>query len=89
MSTIGPAHDPGDARDRRAVEHVRSIPLSDDWPSGAIPPATRVKVIRDPGWDGPWRQEFVGVISGMGAPEPCRAARRAGVLGALRRAPVR
>jgi len=38
------------------------------WPEGAILPGTRVRVIQDARWDGPWKREFTGVISPFIAP---------------------
>ena len=32
------------------------------WPEGAILPGTRVRVVRDTSWDGPWKREFTGVV---------------------------
>ncbi len=34
-----------------------------------MPPGSRVRVIKDPEWDGPWREVFAGNISGMAAPD--------------------
>jgi hypothetical protein len=56
--------------DQRAVEHVLGRPLAQAWPAGALPAGTRVRVIQDEGWAGPWQQEFYGTIDAMGAPEP-------------------
>ncbi|GIH02717.1 hypothetical protein Rhe02_07840 [Rhizocola hellebori] len=56
--------------DRAAVEHVLGRPLPEAWPAGSLLPGTRVRVVKDAGWDGPWRREFVGVIDNLGAPEP-------------------
>jgi hypothetical protein len=33
-----------------------------EWPAGAVPPGTRVRVIKSEEWDGPWRQVFTGTI---------------------------
>ncbi|HTJ33557.1 MAG TPA: hypothetical protein VL738_10035 [Dactylosporangium sp.] len=57
-------------RDREAAEHVLGRPLSRQWPAGALPAGTRVRVVKDAEWDGPWRAEFLGVIDTVGAPEP-------------------
>jgi hypothetical protein len=57
-------------RDRRAVEHIVGRPLVQEWPPGALVPGTRVRVICDAEWDGPWASEFLGVIDMVGAPEP-------------------
>ncbi|MFD8611714.1 ferrous iron transport protein A [Streptomyces sp. NPDC059631] len=59
-----------DADDRQAVEHILGRPLSQTWPTGALPPGTRVTVVRDPDWGGPWQVEFPGTIDAMGAPVP-------------------
>ncbi|MGW6981952.1 ferrous iron transport protein A [Streptomyces sp. NPDC054932] len=58
-----------DSDDRRAVEHIRGRPLSQDWPAAALAAGSRVTVVRDPDRDGPWRTEFPGTIDDMGAPE--------------------
>ncbi|THA84486.1 ferrous iron transport protein A [Streptomyces sp. A0592] len=63
-----PPHTPTD--DRRAVEHILGRPLAQSWPVGALPPGSRVTVVRDPDRDGPWQVEFLGTIDAMGAPEP-------------------
>ncbi|MCX4956780.1 ferrous iron transport protein A [Streptomyces virginiae] len=68
-------------RDRAAVEQLMGRALPQEWPSAALPAGSRVVVVRDPGWDGPWRNEFLGTIDGMGAPEPVESPRaRAGEL---------
>lgn len=60
------------SNDRQAVEHIRGGPLPQEWPADAWPPGTRVRVVRDTEWDGPWQQEFSATIDGLGAPEPVR-----------------
>ena len=40
------------------------------WPEGAMLPGTRVRVVRDTSWDGPWEREFTGVLSPSIAPTP-------------------
>ncbi len=60
--------------DREAVEQIIGPPLPAEWPPGAMPPGSRVKVIRSAEWDGPWRKEFSGIIDSMAAPEPVRHA---------------
>jgi hypothetical protein len=67
-----PNHDDGNAADRTAVEHVTGHPLPDAWPAAAMPVGTRVQVVKDANWDGPWAREFDGVIDALGAPEPVR-----------------
>ncbi|TCO61979.1 ferrous iron transport protein A [Actinocrispum wychmicini] len=57
-------------RDRQAIEHVTGQPLPTQWPTEALAPGSRVTVIRDPHWDGPWQQEFSATIDTLGAPEP-------------------
>ncbi|MFJ5013708.1 ferrous iron transport protein A [Streptomyces griseoluteus] len=63
------------AADRRAVEHLLGRPLSQTWPTGALAPGSRVRVVRDPDWDGPWQVEFTGTLDAMGAPEPAQHVR--------------
>lgn len=55
--------------DRSAVEHIRGEALLQGWPAGAMVAGTRVRVVQDERWSGPWAQVFTGTISGMGAPE--------------------
>lgn len=45
-------------------------PSRGEWPAGSMPPGTRVTVIQDPSWDGPWQVEFRGTIDDLSAPEP-------------------
>ncbi|GHA77734.1 hypothetical protein GCM10010305_21000 [Streptomyces termitum] len=52
------------------MEHVLGRPLSRAWPAGAWAPGTRVTVVRDPDWDGPWQAEFSGTIDAVGAAVP-------------------
>jgi hypothetical protein len=50
-------------QDRRALEALTGRAFGDDqWPADAMPPGTRVLVIKDPAWDGPWRDEFTGTV---------------------------
>jgi hypothetical protein len=69
--------DPGSSeplsKDRQAVERILGRPLRRDWPASAFPAGTRVRVIHDDAWAGPWEHEFYGTIDGMGAPEPVRS----------------
>ena len=60
---------PVDDRDRAAVEQIRGAPLPQDWPPDALPVGTRVRVIKDPDWAGPWKLTFTGEISAMASPE--------------------
>ncbi|WP_406717647.1 ferrous iron transport protein A [Streptomyces althioticus] len=59
-----------DVDDRQAMERILGRPLSETWPTGALAPGTRVTVVRDRDWDGPWQVEFPGTIDAMGAPVP-------------------
>jgi hypothetical protein len=55
--------DDPNAADRRALEAIVGRPLAEDpWPADAIPVGTRVRVIKDESWDGPWREVFTGTI---------------------------
>ena len=67
--------DPAEKRDRQAIEYIlgRSLPV-EPWPESALPAGTHVRVTRDPQHGGPWANEFLGVISPMGIPEPVRHA---------------
>jgi hypothetical protein len=67
--TLDPTPDAGSERDREAVELIRAHPLNQSWLAGALTPGSRVMVLRDPLWDGPWQNEFQGTIDAMGAPE--------------------
>jgi hypothetical protein len=49
--------------DRRALGYIMGRSLeTDDWPADALPPGTRVRVVKDATWDGPWRDVFLGTI---------------------------
>ncbi len=49
--------------------------LSDDeWPVDAMPPGTRVRVVKDQAWDGPWRNVFVGTVDTTIAPQLVQSA---------------
>ncbi|MEU1528843.1 hypothetical protein [Streptomyces fagopyri] len=67
--------DSTNAADRRAVERIMGSPLRQEWPAGAWAVGSRVTVIRDPDWDGPWRDEFPGTVDGTGVPEPVESPR--------------
>lgn len=55
--------DEQETRDRRAIEAIIGRGLdNDEWPADALPPGTRVRVVQDPEWDGPWEEVFVGTI---------------------------
>lgn len=56
--------------DRGAVEGIRGSRLPQEWPPSALPAGTRVRVVHDPAWKGPWAREFYGHIDTTGAPEP-------------------
>lgn len=71
-SASGP--DPGSAPDRVALEHILGRPLEQEWPASAPAPGSRVRVLRDAVWDGPWQREFLGTIDDLGAPTPVRHA---------------
>src|SRR5205085_3392531 len=60
------------AAERAAVEQILGRPLPDAWPAVALPLVARVRVVKDTGWDGPWRREFLGVVDDVGAPELVR-----------------
>lgn len=50
-------------RDRRALEAIIGRGVHhDEWPVDALPPGTRVRVIQDQEWGGPWRDVFLGTI---------------------------
>ncbi|MFF2269300.1 hypothetical protein ACFVTZ_13605 [Cellulosimicrobium cellulans] len=62
-----------DDRDRRAVETIVGVALPRAWPRGAWPAGTRVRVVHDRAWRGPWLQEFAGTVSAMAAPQPIQS----------------
>jgi hypothetical protein len=63
------------AQDRRALEAIVGRSLSDDeWPVDAMPPGTRVRVVKDQAWDGPWRNVFVGTVDTTVAPQLVQSA---------------
>ena len=33
-----------------------------------VQPGTRVRVVQDPDWDGPWKREFLGTVEGPAVP---------------------
>jgi hypothetical protein len=49
-------------RDRAAIEAIVGQATAGEWPAGAMPPGTRVRVIKSQEWDGPWRQVFTATI---------------------------
>jgi len=72
LVSMDPDEDRRIERDRRAVEQIVGRPLVEGWPTDALAPGVRVRVIRDSDWGGPWATEFLGVIDTIGAPEPVR-----------------
>ena len=61
--TVTEMIDDQESRDREAIETIIGTSRSAaPWPTGAWPPGTRVRVVKDPNWDGPWKQEFSGTI---------------------------
>jgi hypothetical protein len=64
--------------DRHAIEAITGRSFDGvPWPEGALQPGTRVRVVKDAAWDGPWRSEFVGAIDSTIVPMlvPSAAAR--------------
>ena len=55
-------------RDRAAIEAIVGYGMQGDWPSEAMPAGTRVRVIQDEKWDGPWREIFTGTVDETIAP---------------------
>lgn len=61
--------------DRRALEAVVGHSLDEaQWPIDAMPPGTRVRVVKDPAWDGPWLRIFTGTIDRTLFPQLVRNA---------------
>ena len=56
-------------RVRGAVESIRGEALPVEWPTNALPPGTRVRIIQDSDRDGPWQEVFTGIVTDIGAPE--------------------
>ena len=55
--------DESEIADRRALEAIIGRGLdNDEWPADALPAGTRVRVIHDQEWGGPWRAVFLGTI---------------------------
>ena len=64
---------PGDPvvdADRFAIESIAGRKLPDEWPNDAWPAGSRVRVIQDSTWKGPWAETFTGTVSSMAVPEP-------------------
>lgn len=60
-------------RDRSALESIIGRSLDgDEWPADAMHAGARVRVVKDPAWDGPWREVFIGTIDRTLAPQPVR-----------------
>jgi hypothetical protein len=59
-----------ESADRRAIEAILGRSLDDEWPAGAMQPGTRVKVIQDESWGGPWREVFTGTVDATIPPQP-------------------
>lgn len=50
-------------RDRQALERIAGSKMAaQPWPLEAMPPGTRVRVVQDTRWAGPWLREFSGVV---------------------------
>lgn len=62
-------------KERDAIERIIGRPLSQEWPETALKAGTRVRIVKDPDWDGPWKEEFEGVIDDFAAPEPVPSVR--------------
>lgn len=69
-TTISPDPISAGADDRQATEHTSGRPSGQAWPTDALTPGSRVTVVRDQDWDGPWQVEFTGTINALGAPAP-------------------
>lgn len=50
-------------------------PAAEQWPESALPAGSRVTVVHDSEWAGPWEGEFTGTIDRLGTPEFIRHAR--------------
>ncbi|MEY9969585.1 hypothetical protein ABIA33_007674 [Streptacidiphilus sp. MAP12-16] len=72
--TSDSAPDPESTLDRETLEHIVGRPLEQEWPASALAPGSRVRVLRDPAWDGPWQREFLGTIDDLAAPAPVQHA---------------
>lgn len=73
--TSDSARDLAGKLDREALDHVLGRRLVQEWPANALVLGSRVRVLRDAAWDGPWQREFLGTIDDLGVPEPVRHAR--------------
>ena len=62
--------DPTAALDRGALEQILGRPVDQAWPPGAAPAGSRVLVVRDTEWEGPWQREFLGTVDSLTAPVP-------------------
>ena len=59
------------SRPREIVPRSKRLwhPLDGEWPAGAMPVGTRVRVIKDEACDGPWREVFTGTIDDTITPQ--------------------
>ncbi|SDT82538.1 hypothetical protein SAMN05216371_7327 [Streptomyces sp. TLI_053] len=57
-------------RDFGAVEQVLADSPGREWPTDALARGSRVLVLRDATWDGPWKRGFRGTIDGLTVPLP-------------------
>ena len=58
--------------DGRAIEAILGRPLDGERPVEAMKPGTRVRIIKDESWDGPWRDLFIGTVDATIPPQPVR-----------------
>jgi len=72
--TSDSAPDPASTLDREALELILGCPLEQEWPASALAPGSRVRVLRDASWDGPWHREFLGTIDDLAGPAPVQHA---------------
>ena len=62
-------------RDRQALGAISGRSFDGmQWPTDAMPPGTRVRVVKDQAWDGPWRVEFTATIDATIVPNPVQGA---------------
>lgn len=72
---VGSQDDQQMRRDRQAVEAISGRSFDGmQWPADAMPPGTRVRVVKDPAWDGPWRNVFTATIDATIVPSPVQGA---------------
>lgn len=59
--------------DRRAIEAIIGRSFEDDeWPTDAMPSGTRVRVVQDDDWAGPWAEVFLGTVDATVPPQVVR-----------------